>query len=108
MLQLLARLAKVGVETYHADFRRSEITFYLNTDETLVCAAEQPNVAIATEFSADKFASAMKYAAATGKDVDYQKWLAELRGAGCVGYFVSVLTNRTKFFDRRGELCSAT
>ena len=58
--QIVGRLAAIGVERYHADYSRQEITYYLPDGDSLVVAAPHEPHATATEFSASAVAAAVR------------------------------------------------
>lgn len=56
---LLRRLSHVGVERYHADYSRQEITYYLATGESVVVPANHPSHPTGKTFDASAVAVAV-------------------------------------------------
>ncbi|HBL47183.1 MAG TPA: DUF1398 domain-containing protein, partial [Planctomycetaceae bacterium] len=50
--EILGKLAHIGIERYHADYSRQEITYYLPDGDSVVIATPHPSHPTATEFSA--------------------------------------------------------
>lgn len=48
--EIVRRLAEIGVERYHADYSRQEITYYLPDGDSLVVVASHPPHPTAAEF----------------------------------------------------------
>ena len=99
--QVVAQLTEVGVEWYHADYARQEITFYLTDGESLVVPS--PHVAHAT---ADEFSAAAVEAAVRQSqrgEHSYEDFVHKTMAVGCVGYFVQITGRQAIYFGRRGE-----
>ncbi len=105
--EIVHRLAVQGVERYHADYAREEITYYLATGESLVVpnpqhdAAAAPQSPIADTFSSEGVATAVRQS--QRNEHTYLEFLRKTRQAGCVGYFVQITGRRALYFGRRGE-----
>lgn len=100
--QVVGRLTAVSVESYHADYRRAEITYYLPTGDTHVVALPMPDVAIPEAFEA-----AVVHEAIVGSqrgEVWYPEFLRRTQAAGCVGYVVWIAGRQVQYFGRRGEV----
>jgi uncharacterized protein YbcV (DUF1398 family) len=74
--EVIRRLIEIGVERYHADYSRQEITFYMPDGESLVVGSSHPPQETGAAFS---------------------------MAAGCVGYFVQITGRRAIYFGRDGE-----
>lgn len=99
--EIVSRLAQIGVERYHADYSRREITYYLADGDSLVVATPHPSHATAVEFSSSGVEAAVRQSQRNEHtDMDFiQKTMA----AGCVGYFVQITGRRVIYFGRNGE-----
>lgn len=100
--QVVARLAEIGVERYHADYSRSEVTYYLASgDSHVVSLAHPPHEAGAT-FSASAVESAVRQS--QRGEHTYLDFIAKTMAAGCVGYFVQITGRQALYFGRNGEI----
>lgn len=99
--EVVARLANIDCEQYHADFRRQEKTYYMpdgrSHSELLPLGSE----VIAQSFSADCVIAALR--AIQGQQISYVQFLNQLQTAGCVGYFVYIAGKRAVYLARNGE-----
>lgn len=99
---VVAKLKEVGVESYHADFRRLETTYYLPSGATYVVTISPPETAIADAFDGAAVAAAV--AAIQRDEFRYLEFLRRVMNAGCVGYLVSIAGRQAHYFGRRGEI----
>lgn len=99
--ELVGRLIAIGVERYHADYCRDEITYYLPTGQSVVVAAPHPPHEIAEEFSASAVESAVRQS--QRGDHTYEDFVRKTKAAGCVGYFVQITGRRAIYFGRSGD-----
>lgn len=99
--EVVHRLAGVGVERYHADYSRHEITYYLPDGDSLVVALPHPPEVIAAEFVAAAVEAAVRRSQAN--EHTYLDFLRKTMAAGCVGYFVQITGRRAIYFGRNGE-----
>jgi uncharacterized protein YbcV (DUF1398 family) len=99
--EIVGRLAQIGVERYHADYSRQEITYYLADGESLVVATLHPSHATATEFSASAVEAAVRQS--QRNEHTYLDFIRKTVAAGCVGYFVQITGRRVIYFGRYGE-----
>ncbi len=99
--QILERLARVGVERYHADYARLEKTFYFVDGESIVTVIPLEAPAIATEFSAAAVESAVRQS--QRNEHTYADFLRKTMAAGCVGYLVHITGRHAVYFGRKGE-----
>lgn len=100
--EVVARLAAIGCEQYHADFRRREKTYYMPDGSTHVEALPLDSPDIAEDFSADEVVNALR--AIQAKQTNYMEFLARIMAAGCVGYFVYISGKRAIYLGRQGDL----
>jgi len=99
--EVVARLAGIGCEQYHADFRRQEKTYYMPDGETHIDTLPLGSRAIASAFSADQVAAALR--AIQAGQINYVEFLERIMAAGCVGYLVFVTGRRVIYLGRHGE-----
>ncbi|HXD87154.1 MAG TPA: DUF1398 family protein [Urbifossiella sp.] len=100
--EIVARLTEVGVERYHADYSRQEITYYLADGDSLVVAAAHPFHDTAVEFSALSVEAAVRQS--QRNEHTYLDFIRKTMAAGCVGYFVQIAGRRAMYFGRNGDL----
>jgi uncharacterized protein YbcV (DUF1398 family) len=99
--EVVGRLAAIGVERYHADYSRQEITYYLPDGDSLVVAAPHPSHATAREFSSAAVEEAVRQS--QRNEHTYADFIRKTMAAGCVGYFVQITGQRVIYFGRNGE-----
>ncbi len=99
--QVVGRLAASGVERYHADYSRQEITYYLPDGDSLVVAAPHEPHATAAAFSAPGVEAAVRQS--QRDEHTYADFVRKTMAAGCVGYFVQISGQRVIYFGRHGE-----
>ena len=98
--EIVGRLAQIGVERYHADYSRQEITYYLPDGDSLVVATPHPSHTTAAEFSASAVEVAVRQSQRS--EHTYPDFIRKTRAAGCVGYFVQITGRRVIYFGRSG------
>lgn len=96
----VARLVEVGVESYHVDYRRGEITYYLPSGEThaMQLHVDSP---VAEAFDAARVRDAVR--GAQRGEVLYPEFVRRTTAAGCVGYDVWIAGQHVVYHGRRGE-----
>ncbi len=99
--EVLGKLTAIGVERYHADYSRQEITYYFEDGTSHVVAIAHPQQSIGNAFQADLVASAVKQS--QGNEHTYSDFLLKTMLAGCVGYFVQISGARVIYFGRNGD-----
>ncbi len=99
--EIVGRLAQLGVERYHADYSRQEITYYLPDGDTTVVATPHPPHATAVEFTASTVEAAVRQS--QRNEHTYLDFIRKTMAAGCVGYFVQITGRRVIYFGRNGE-----
>jgi uncharacterized protein YbcV (DUF1398 family) len=99
---VVARLTAVGVESYHADYRRGELTYYLPRSESHVVRMYSTVPAIADAFDVDSIRAAVR--GAQGGVVKYPEFVQRTSLAGCVGYIVWIAGRHVQYYGRRGEV----
>lgn len=99
--QVIARLAAVNVERYHADLVRAEKTYYLpdGTSRTLAC--HKLDTPPAVQFSAPGIEATIR--AVQAGAIDYKEFCRGIAQAGCVFYLVSLTGRRAVYYGRTGE-----
>lgn len=98
---VVMRLMSIGIERYHADYSRNELTFYLPSGDSLVVPLNHPPEPIAPTFSASAVQAAVRQAQAG--QIVYPQFLKLTHAAGCVGYFVQITGRQVIYFGRQGE-----
>lgn len=99
--QVVAMLEEAGVERYHADLSRSEITYYLPDGASHVVAGAAAGGPSARDFSAAGIAAAIR--ASQAGDITYKEFCKRIAAAGCVGYVVSLAGRRAVYSGRTGD-----
>lgn len=98
---IIGRLAQVGVERYHADYSRQEITYYFRDGDSLSVETPHPKHAIADEFLPSAVEAAVRQS--QRNEHSYLDFLRKTMAAGCVGYFVQITGRRVIYFGRNGD-----
>lgn len=98
---IVRRLATIGVERYHADYSRQEITYYMADGDSLVVDIAHPAHAIAMEFSPTAVEAAVRQS--QRGEHSYLDFVRKTQAAGCVGYIVQITGRRVLYFGRNGE-----
>ena len=99
--EVVERLAAVGCEQYHADFRRQEKTYYLPDGQSEVDVLPVMASSIPSAFSDHILVAALR--AIQAGQITYVEFLRRIMAAGCVGYFVNIAGRRAIYFGRNGE-----
>jgi uncharacterized protein YbcV (DUF1398 family) len=99
--EIIHRLASSGVERYHADYSRQEITYYLPSGESLVVPIPHPPHEVSQEFSATAVEAAVRQS--QRNEHTYTDFIRKTMDAGCIGYFVQITGRRVIYFGRNGE-----
>lgn len=98
---VVAALKRAGVESYQADYRRAETTYYLPVGTSHAFALPVPDLAIPQTFEAQALRSAIR--AAQRGEIMYPEFLRLSMADGCVGYIVWIAGRNVSYFGRRGE-----
>jgi len=99
--EIVGRLIEAGVERYHADYSRQEITYYFPCGESLVVAAPHAAHETAVEFSSAAIEAAVRQS--QRNEHTYPDFIRKTMNAGCVGYFVQITGRRAIYFGRNGD-----
>jgi uncharacterized protein YbcV (DUF1398 family) len=99
--EIIGRLMSGGVERYHADYSRQEITYYLASGESHVVPTPHEAHATGVEFVASDVAAAVRQS--QQNQHTYRDFIRKTMAAGCVGYFVQITGRRVIYFGRGGE-----
>ncbi len=99
--EIVGRLTHIGVERYHADYSREELTYYLSDGDSLVVDAPHSSRATAAIFSASDVEAAVRQS--QRNEHTYLEFIHKTMAAGCVGYFVQITGRRVIYFGRNGE-----
>jgi len=81
--EIVARLAAIDVERYHADYTRQELTYYLTSGESLVVALPHDECDMAQQFSSTAVAEAVRQS--QRNEHTYADFVRKTMTAGCVG-----------------------
>ena len=98
---VVAKLAAAGVERYHADYSRNEVTYYLADGDSAVVETPHESAETANLFSPKAVEAAVRRS--QRGEHTYRDFVRETKAAGCVGYFVQIAGRRAIYFGRRGE-----
>lgn len=99
--QIVGRLAESGIERYHADYSRKEITCYHADGDSLVIPVPWESYEKGVGFSAPAVAAAVKQS--QRGEHTYVEFVRKSMAAGCVGYFVQITGRRAIYFGRNGD-----
>ena len=100
--ELVPALAELGVSAYLADYRTHTCTYYLAGDAAHAVAMPVSTVPIADAFDAEGVAQAVR--GAQRGELQFPRFKALTREAGCVGYFVWIDGRQVQYLGRRGEV----
>lgn len=98
--EILATLAKEGIESYHVDFLRNEVRYYASDGESLVVNALFVHQGVAGEFSAESL-DAINRRVQVGQ-ASYADFVREGTAAGCACYVVYLNGKLVRYFGRDG------
>jgi uncharacterized protein YbcV (DUF1398 family) len=98
--EILASLAKQGVESYHVDFLRNEFRYYATSGESLVTGGALEHGGVAAEFSAEKLERINQRVQAG--QAAYPDFVKEGTAAGCAYYIVYLNGKKVRYFGRDG------
>jgi uncharacterized protein YbcV (DUF1398 family) len=98
---IVGRLSEIGVERYHADYSRREITYYMPDGNSLVVAVPHADHTTGLEFSPSAVEEAVRQS--QRNEHTYLDFIRKTMNAGCVGYFVQITGRRAIYLGRNGE-----
>ena len=99
--EIVGQLSQIGIERYHADYIRQEITYYFPDGDSVVIATPHSSHETAAQFSASAVADAVRQS--QRNEHTYLDFIQKTMSAGCVGYFVQITGRRVIYFGRTGE-----
>jgi uncharacterized protein YbcV (DUF1398 family) len=99
--QIVGKLSQIGVERYHADYSRNEVTYYLPDGDSLVVGTPHPSDMTAVGFSPSSVEDAVRQS--QRNEHTYLDFIRKTQAAGCVGYFVLITGRRAIYFGRNGD-----
>lgn len=99
--EIVDRLIRIGIERYHADYSRHEITYYLPDGDSHVVPTPHPDHPTAIEFSPAGVEAAVRQS--QRNEHTYLDFIRKSMAAGCVGYFVQITGRRAIYFGRNGD-----
>jgi uncharacterized protein YbcV (DUF1398 family) len=100
--EIVAGLAKAGVESYRVDYRQRTATYFMPSGENHTIDLDVPGVAIDGAFDAEAIVAAIRGSQAGA--VKYPEFVERSMRAGCVGYIVWIEGRHVTYFGRRGEV----
>lgn len=100
--EMLGKLIEVGVESYFVDYRNSEISYYLSTNQVLQVDIKVADVDIPETINKDAIVSAIR--GAQNNLVRYPEFIELTMKAGCVGYIVWISGKYVSYYGRKGEV----
>ena len=99
--QILGKLHELGIERYHCDYTRQEITYYHSNGQSLVVTVPMGEFPTGREFLADDVAAAVKQS--QRGEHTFVDFVRSTMAAGCVGYFVQLTGRKVQYFGRTGD-----
>lgn len=99
--QIIGRLAEAGVERYHTDYSRREVTYYFADGNSHVAQMPIQVYPTSKKFSAADVEGAVRQS--QRGEHGYVEFVRKSMAAGCVGYFVQIAGKRVIYFGRNGE-----
>lgn len=99
--EIVRKLAEIGIERYHADYSRQEITYYFPDGDSQVVASSHPRHTTAVEFLPSAVEAAVRQS--QRNEHTYFDFIRKTMAAGCVGYFVQITGRRVIYFGRNGD-----
>jgi uncharacterized protein YbcV (DUF1398 family) len=100
--EVVSRLANAGIERYHADYSRMEVTYYAPDGGSCVVPLGHERGPIAGEFSAAGVEAGVRQS--QRGEITYPQFTRQALAAGCVGYFVQITGKCVQYFGRNGEI----
>lgn len=100
-VEILAALAKEGVESYHVDLLRNEYRYYTKGVESFFTAVALVHDGVAAEFSAEKLEGINKRV--QSGQASYADFVKEGTAAGCAYYIVYLNGKKVRYFGRDGD-----
>ena len=100
--QVIGLMQQAGVESYVADYRTHQTTYYLPTGQVVAITLDMPDTPIASSFNADAIQAAIR--GAQQGLVKYQEFKHLTCAAGCIGYTVWIAGRHVTYFGRKGEM----
>lgn len=99
--EILEKLSAIGVERYHADYCRQEITYYLPDSDSHVVSIDHEKHQIGKDFDATAVQNAVRQS--QRNEHSYKDFVKKTMAAGCVGYFVQLTGRQVIYFGRNGD-----
>lgn len=99
--EVVTKLARAGVERYHADLLRAEKVYYLPTGESHRVQAARIEAIPPAAFAAAGVAAAVREI--QQQRIKYREFCERIARAGCVGYIVSLAGRRAVYYGRTGD-----
>jgi len=101
--EIVGALSAAGFESYVADLRRSVVTYYLPSGESLELPSHATHAAVASRLDLAAVRAAIHEAQTLAPGYSYRGFCAKVMSAGVAGYMVSFSGRRAVYFARTGE-----
>ena len=98
--EVLGTLKKEGVESYHVDFLRNEVSYYAKAGGSFLIDVAFQHEGVAPEFSPEKL-EAINQRVQSGQAA-YADFVREGAAAGCACYIVFLEGKKVRYFGRDG------
>jgi len=102
--QIVQALIAAGFDGYLVDFRQGSITYYLPDGDLVQLKAGHVGHSVGERFDVDVIRQAIREAQQLVAGYTYGGFCKTVTGAGCAGYFVSLLGKRVLYFGRTAEI----
>ncbi len=99
--EIVGQLATHGIERYHVDYSRQEITYYLADGDSHVVPTPHPPHPTGLEFRPAEIEAAVRQS--QRGEHTYVDFVRKTMASGCVGYFVQITGQRAIYFGRNGD-----
>lgn len=99
--EIVGKLIEAGIEHYHADLQRAEMTYYMPDGSSHGVPSTALVVSPVEAFSAAGVETSIR-ASQAGK-IDFKRFCVEIAAAGCIGYLVSFPGRRAVYYGRTAE-----
>jgi len=98
---VVGALMAVGVESYHADYRRASTNYYMPTGAVHSVPLDTAGIDVPRPFDAAALQEAIR--GAQRGEVKYPEFQRRSIAAGCVGYIVWIAGKHVSYFGHKGE-----
>jgi uncharacterized protein YbcV (DUF1398 family) len=99
--EVISKLVAAGVERYHADYSRQEVTYYWPSGASHIVPAQHEVHEVGRQFDAASVEGAVRQS--QRGEHTYREFVRKTMAAGCVGYFVQLSGRRVLYLGRDGD-----